>query len=79
MGIALLASAMIFAFGALLSVNAGSKTDSDQVSAGELLQQARENREVFSDGFVGFRSKLTVRVDGTLSARHLHVSHAGSA
>lgn len=66
MGIALLASAMIFAFGALLSVNAGSKTDSDQVSASELLQQARENREVFSDGFVGFRSKLTVRVDGTL-------------
>ena len=66
-GIALLASAMIFGFGALLSVNAGGRTDADQVSASELLQQARENREVFSDSFVGFRSRLTVRVDGTLS------------
>lgn len=66
MGIALLASAMIFAFGALLSVNAGNRSEADQVSASELLQQARENREVFSDGFVGFRSTLNVRVDGTL-------------
>ncbi len=66
-GIALLAAAMVFGFGALLSVNAGSRTDGDQVSASELLQQARENREVFSDSFVGFRSRLTVRVDGTLN------------
>ncbi|MDE0110372.1 MAG: DUF3386 family protein [Bryobacterales bacterium] len=65
-GIALLASAMIYAFGALLSVNAGSRAATDQVTAGELLQQARENREVFSEGFVGFRSTLSVRVDGTL-------------
>ena len=66
-GIALLASAMIFGFGALLSVSAGGRTDADLVSASELLQQARENREVFSDSFAGFRSRLTVRVDGTLS------------
>lgn len=66
MGIALLASAMIFAFGALLSVNAGNRAETDQVSASELLQQSRENREVFSDGFVGFRSALSVRVDGIL-------------
>ena len=66
MGIALLASAMIFAFGALLSVNAGNRAETDQVSASELLQQARENREVFSEGFVGFRSRLNVRVDGIL-------------
>lgn len=66
MGIALLASAMIFAFGALLSVNAGNRTETDRVSASDLLQHARENREVFSDGFVGFRSTLRVRVGGTL-------------
>ncbi|MDE0622475.1 MAG: DUF3386 family protein [Bryobacterales bacterium] len=66
MGIALLASAMIFAFGALLSLNAGNRAETDQVTAGELLQQARENREVFSDSFVGFRSTLRVRVDGAL-------------
>ena len=66
-GIALLASAMVFGFGALLSVNAGGRTAADQVSAGELLQQARENREVFSDSFLGFRSKLTVRVNGILN------------
>lgn len=65
-GIALLASAMIFVFGALLSVNASNRAETDQVTAGELLQQARENREVFSEGFVGFRSTLSVRVDGTL-------------
>lgn len=65
-GIALLASAMIFVFGALLSVNASNRAETDQVTAGELLQQARENREVFSEGFVGFRSTLNVRVDGTL-------------
>lgn len=64
--IALVASAMVFGFGALLSVNAGGRTDADLVSASDLLQQARENREVFSDGFEGFRSRLIVRVDGTL-------------
>ena len=39
-----------------------------KTAAGEdavhLLQQARKNREVLSDDFPGFRSKLTVRVDG---------------
>ena len=64
--IALLASALIFGLGALLSVNAGSRTEADQMTASELLQQARENREVFSDGFEGFRSDLSVRVDGAL-------------
>ena len=65
-GIALLAAAAVFACGALLSVNAGGRTDADEISASELLQQTRKNREVFSDSFFGFRSNLTVRVDGTL-------------
>ncbi len=35
-----------------------------EVSATELLRQARSNREVLSDSFPGFRSKLTVQFDG---------------
>ena len=37
----------------------------DSVSAAQLLQHARENREVFAASFVGFRSRLTARLDGT--------------
>ena len=66
-GIAMLAAAIVFGFGALLSVSAGSRADTDEVSARELLQQARANREVFSTGFAGFTSRLTVRIDGGLS------------
>ena len=63
----MLAAAIVFGFGALLSVSAGSRADTDEVSARELLQQARANREVFSKGFAGFTSRLAVRIDGGLS------------
>lgn len=34
-------------------------------SASDLVQAARANREVFTSGFPGFRSNLTVHLDGT--------------
>ena len=48
----------------LHSVFAGAGGSSDAFTAGDLLQRARENREVLSEGFPGFQSQLTVRFDG---------------
>lgn len=43
---------------------ANDSVSSDTRSASELLQAARANREVFTTGFPGFRSDLTVYLDG---------------
>ena len=56
--------AIVAAAGAMPPAAAGQNGQSDAVSAASLLQQARKNREVFTKDFHGFRSKLTVRMDG---------------
>ena len=63
-GLALAALAMVAATAALPPAAAAQNGQSDAVSAGDLLQQARKNREVFTKDFRGFRSTLTVRLDG---------------
>ena len=55
---------MVAATGAAPPAAAGQNGQSDALSAAGLLQQARKNREVFTKDFHGFRSKLTVRMDG---------------
>ncbi len=62
--LALLATVSLFAASFLHSVLAGEHVPVDPVDAVQLLQQARENREVLAETFPGFRSKLTVRFDG---------------
>ncbi len=65
LGIALAAAAIILVeIGFLPSVLADESRSSDPVSAQKLLQHARGNREVLSEDFPGFRSRLTVRLDG---------------
>ena len=64
LGLALAALTMFAATGAMPLAAAGQNGQADAVSARDLLQQARENREVFTKDFHGFRSKLTVRIDG---------------
>ena len=61
----LVSFAIVAATVALPPAAAGQNGQSDAVSAGDLLQQSRKNREVFTKDFHGFRSKLTVRLDGT--------------
>jgi hypothetical protein len=63
----LLASALcvtVAATGAMPPAAATQNGQVEIVSAADLLQQARRNREVFTKDFQGFRSKLTVRLDG---------------
>lgn len=62
--LALLATAFLCIASFLHSVLAGERATGDEADAALLLQQARENREVLSETFPGFRSKLTVRFDG---------------
>lgn len=62
--LALTSAAFLFAASFLHSVVAGERTTSDAVTATNLLQQARGNREVLSESFPGFRSKLAVHFDG---------------
>ena len=62
--LALAATASLFVASFLHSVLAGEREVVDAVDAEQLLQQARENREVLPESFPGFRSKLTVRFDG---------------
>ena len=64
-GLALALFVIVAATGAMPPAAAGQNGQSDAVSASDLLQQARKNREVFTKDFHGFRSKLTVRLDGT--------------
>ncbi len=63
-GLALASFVIVAVTGALPPAIAGQNGQSDAVSASDLLQQARKNREVFTKDFHGFRSKLTVRLDG---------------
>lgn len=65
LGIAFAASAVLLITSILPSILAGERRSADSVSAARLLQQARENREVFSTDFPGFKSELAVRLDGT--------------
>lgn len=64
LGWALASLAVLAATGALPPMASGQNGQFDAVSAADLLQQARKNREVFTKDFQGFRSKLTVRMDG---------------
>ncbi len=64
LAISLLSATILLVTSYLPSVLAGEGGSSDSFTAGDLLQQARENREVLSEGFPGFRSQLTVRFDG---------------
>lgn len=64
LGLALALFVMVAATGAPPPAAAAQNGQADAVSAADLLQQARKNREVFSKDFQGFRSKLTVRMDG---------------
>lgn len=64
--LALVAAAFLFAAGYFQSVAADKRVAADDVTAAELLQQARDNREVLSETFPGFRSKLTVRFEGQI-------------
>ena len=66
MGLALIAAAFLFAAGIVQSVAADKRVAVDAVAAAELLQHARDNREVLSETFPGFRSKLTVRFKGQI-------------
>ncbi|MXZ36202.1 MAG: DUF3386 family protein [Acidobacteria bacterium] len=63
-GLAAALFVIVAAAGALPPAAAGQNGQSDAVSAAGLLQQARKNREVFTKDFHGFRSNLTVRLDG---------------
>ena len=62
--LALVSTAFLCAASFLQHLLAGERTAADAAAATELLQQARDNREVLSETFPGFRSRLTVRVDG---------------
>lgn len=64
LGWALASLAVMAATGALPPMASGQNGQLDAVSAADLLQQARKNREVFTKDFQGFRSKLAVRMDG---------------
>ena len=55
---------IVAATGAMPPAAATQNGQVEIVSAADLLQQARRNREVFTKDFQGFRSKLTVRLDG---------------
>lgn len=63
-GWALASLAIVAATGVLPPMASGQNGQLDAVSAADLLQQARKNREVFTKDFRGFRSRLTVRMDG---------------
>ena len=63
-GLALALFVTVAAAGAPPPAASGQNGQLDAVSAADLLQQARKNREVFTKDFQGFRSKLTVRMDG---------------
>ncbi len=62
--IALDASVVLVMASTLPFVLADDLRSTKLVTASELLQLARENREVFSEDFPGFRSRVTVRFDG---------------
>ena len=64
LGISLAASLVVLISGVLPSVVAGERQPAAPVSAEQLLQEARANREVFSKDLRGFRSKVAVRIDG---------------
>ena len=64
LGVALALFVIVAVAGTLLPATATRNGQSDAVSAADLLQQARKNREVFTKDFHGFRSNLTVRLDG---------------
>ena len=62
--LALVSTAFLCAASFLQYVLAGERAAADPAAATELLQQTRDNREVLSETFPGFRSRLTVSVDG---------------
>lgn len=62
--LALLATVLLFGVGFGLSVAAPRSPATASEAAGELLQQARANREVFPAGFPGFHSRMKVTLDG---------------
>lgn len=64
LAISLLSATILLITSALPSLLAKGEGSSDSFTAGNLLQHARENREVLSEDFPGFRSQLTVRLDG---------------
>ena len=64
LALALLSTAFLCVASFLPTVLAGERAAGDAAAATRLLQQARDNREVLSETFSGFRSKLAVRFDG---------------
>ena len=62
MAVALLVACALWGLGSQAMAN--ESVSGDTRSASELLQAARANREVFTAGFPGFRSDLTVYLDG---------------
>lgn len=66
LGIALASSIILLITSILPSVFADERAVAHPVSATQLLQHSRENREVFSRDFPGFTSELVVRLDGAV-------------
>ena len=66
LGIALVSSVILLITSILPSVFADESPVGNPVSATQLLQHSRENREVLSRDFPGFASELVVRLDGTV-------------
>ena len=66
LGISLASSLILLITSILPSVFADEKPAGESVSAAQLLQQCRDNREVLSKDFPGFTSELVVRLDGTV-------------
>ena len=64
--LALVSAVFLFVAGFFHSVAADRRVPADAVTAVEFLQQARDNREVLSETFPGFRSKLTVHFEGQM-------------
>ena len=61
---ALGASLIVLIASMLPAMLAGERDEGDSESATQFLQTVRENREVLSEDFRGFRSGLSVHVDG---------------
>ena len=66
LGIALASSLILLIISVLPSVFADERLAGNPVSAAQLLQQCRENREVLSKDFPGFASELVVRLNGAV-------------
>lgn len=66
LGVTLVSSVILLITSVLPSVFADERPVGESVSAAQILQRCRENREVLSKDFPGFTSELVVRLDGTL-------------